>query len=554
MLYDPALGLEKIDFTLENKAQIFAEYQEDLRQYVATLSDKDLQNKKLVKRYLMSCLEKKWYPILGFDSKVINHDIEDIVAPKPTFERSVNIRDILASYDPTDNWLIPNFLRTSGLYIFGAAPKTGKSLMGYHLAYSFIISGRFLGMPVRKGKVLYFQLEEDRRTIAERAHMTGFGSKNNNEVSLQVNFDPDCLVFERLFDATIDIPYLQQQIIKHQPTLVIIDSLRASTSNSEHSENTSEFGKIIAKIQAVFVQTDTCGILIHHFSKQGAKDGKKGNLVAALSGSTSIASNSSGIIGIFKKKEDEYSSDNNLPITLTTLPRQGKPITIEYRQITQEDGLWGLEVLSESQTLDDNLTGKLLRFFSTNPDKEFTLNDLSNLGSNFELKQSLLCLVDNQSIVQKHNGTTNVYIMPSESLWMVEPEKAAKQYSPAVLDAHTMMLCKDKRALYDLTHNWTAERRKAALKLLFSDEERQRLKELTTSFLYQVGDVVSHNGEDFTVIARSEKPSLRDVIYTVVDEAGQEYSLEEMLIDGLAGTVVSVESSVANEESIEDEF
>jgi hypothetical protein len=554
MQYTESLGLEKIDFTLENKAQIFAEYQQDLREYIATLSDKDLQNKKLVKRYLMSCLEKKWYPILGFDSKVINHDIEDIVAPKPTFERSVNIRDVLASYDPTDNWLIPNFLRTSGLYIFGAAPKTGKSLMGYHLAYSFIISGRFLGMPVRKGKVLYFQLEEDRRTIAERAHMTGFGAKNNNEVSLQVNFDPDCLVFERLFDATIDIPYLQQQIIKHQPTLVIIDSLRASTSNSEHSENTSEFGKIIAKIQAVFVQTDTCGILIHHFSKQGAKDGKKGNLVAALSGSTSIASNSSGIIGIFKKKEDEYSSDNNLPITLTTLPRQGKPITVEYRQITQEDGLWGLEVLSESQTLDDNLTGKLLRFFSTNPDKEFTLNDLSTLGSTFELKQSLLCLVDNQSIVQKHNGTTNVYAMPSESLWMIEPEKAAKEYSPAVLDAHNMMQLRDKRALYDLTHDWTAERRKAALKLLFSDEERERLKQLTTSFLYQVGDVISHNGEEFTVTARSEKASLRDVTYNVVDESGTEYVLEEMLIDGIAGNVGVVESSVVIEESIEDEF
>jgi hypothetical protein len=409
-------------------------------------------------------------------------------------------------------------------------------------------------MPVRKGKVLYFQLEEDRRTIAERAHMTGFGAKNNNEVSLQVNFDPDCLVFERLFDATIDIPYLQQQIIKHQPTLVIIDSLRASTSNSEHSENTSEFGKIIAKIQAVFVQTDTCGILIHHFSKQGAKDGKKGNLVAALSGSTSIASNSSGIIGIFKKKEDEYSSDNNLPITLTTLPRQGKPITVEYRQITQEDGLWGLEVLSESQTLDDNLTGKLLRFFSTNPDKEFTLNDLSTLGSTFELKQSLLCLVDNQSIVQKHNGTTNVYAMPSESLWMIEPEKAAKEYSPAVLDAHNMMQLRDKRALYDLTHDWTAERRKAALKLLFSDEERERLKQLTTSFLYQVGDVISHNGEEFTIAARSEKASLRDVTYTVVDESGTEYVLEEMLIDGIAGNVMVVESSVVIEESIEDEF
>jgi hypothetical protein len=137
---------------------------------------------------------------------------------------------------------------------------------------------------------------------------------------------------------------------------------------------------------------------------------------------------------------------------------------------------------------------------------------------------------------------------------MIEPEKTAKQYSPAVLDAHNMMLCKDKRALYDLTHDWTAERRKAALKLLFSDEERQRLKELTTSFLYQVGDVVSYNGEEFTVTARSEKPSLRDVTYTLLDNVGTEYVLEEMLIDGIAGSVVVTESSVVTKESIEDEF
>jgi UTP-glucose-1-phosphate uridylyltransferase len=52
-------------------------------------------------------------------------------------------------------------------------------------------------------------------------------------------------------------------------------------------------------------------------------------------------------------------------------------------------------------------------------------------------------------------------------------------------------------------------------------------------------------------MARSEKASLRDVTYTVQDEAGQEYVLEEMLIDGIAGSVVVVESSV---EVIEDEF
>jgi KaiC/GvpD/RAD55 family RecA-like ATPase len=554
MQYTEKDGLEKIDFTLTNHEDLLQEYAADLKEFVKFMERDGVPNKKQALRLLRNKLAAKWYPTLGFEPKNISADIQELMNPTPVFERSMNLKKILESYDPSDQWLIPNLLQAGGMYIFGAEPKCGKSLLAYQLAYSFAISGRFLGLPVKKGRVLYWQLEENRKTIASRVYMAGFGNKNDKGTSLLVNFDPDALVVERIFDATIEIPYLQKRIMEFSPTLVIIDSLRASTANSEFSENSSEFGKIVAKLKQVFTQTDTCGVVIHHLSKEGAKNGQKGSLVNALSGSTSISSNSDGIIAIFKTKKEDYNKDTNSPITLTTLPRQGKPMTIEYSMVKLENGLDGLEVLSETADSNHELTGKLLRHFAANCDKAYTVKELSSFGGTFEVKQSLSYLTENQTIIAVHDGTQMTYTMMSDSLWMIEPEKAAKQYSPAVLDAHNAMLCKDKRALYDLTHDWTAERRKAALKLLFSDEERERLKQLTTSFLYQVGDVVSHNGEDFTVTARSEKASLRDVTYTVVDEAGQEYVLEEMLIDGIAGNVVVTESSVVIEESIEDEF
>lgn len=554
MLYDPALGLEKIDFTLTNHEVLLEEYASDLKKFVKFMERDGIPNKKQAIRLLRNKLASKWYPLLGFEPKNINADIQELMNPTPVFERSMNLKKILESYDPSDQWLIPNLLQAGGMYIFGAEPKCGKSLLAYQLAYSFAISGRFLGLPVKKGRVLYWQLEENKKTIASRVYMAGFGNKNDKGTSLLVNFDPDALVVERIFDATVEIPYLQKRIMEYSPTLVIIDSLRASTANSEFSENSSEFGKIVAKLKQVFTQTDTCGVVIHHLSKEGAKNGQKGSLVNALSGSTSISSNSDGIIALFKTKKEDYNKDTNSPLTLTTLPRQGKPITIEYNMVKLENGLDGLEVLSESADSNHELTGKLLRHFAANHGKAYIVKDLLSFGGTFEVKQSLGYLTENQTILAVHDGTQMTYVMPSESLWMVEPEKAAKQYSPAVLDAHTMMLCKDKRALYDLTHDWTRERRQAALKLLFSDEERQRLKELTTSFLYRVGDVVSHNGEEFTIIARSEKASLRDVIYTVQDFSGQEYSLEEMLIDGLAANINQVVNNGGQDESIEDEF
>jgi hypothetical protein len=559
MQYDPILSLEKIVFDTSKRNDLYEAYHQDLKDFIDSIGNSEVsaEIRRLEKRYLLSKLEQKWYPLLSFDSSTIKNDIAELQTPKKEFKQSFNLKEMLDKYNPASNWLIPQLLRSAGLFILAGEPKVGKSIIGYHLAYAVAISGRFLGKPVRKGRVLYIQIEEDSSTISERLHFVGFGNKKNKAVNMAVEFDPEVVVFDRTFDATIDIPRLYQRIAELSPSLVIIDSLRAATINSQVSETDSQFGKLVAAIQQVFNQTDTCGVLIHHMNKEANKGKNKhtGSLVNAISGSTAIASNSSGIIALYAADKDEYSKGAG-KVIIRTLPRNGLPFTVTYSQATTDTGLWELCVESEEDISENVTTSKILRFLATHAGQFFSASDISrNIQTEafFEVKQSLGYLSTNQTIVWRCPDEVVEYALPVESLWIVDPEKNNGGVKPEIVDANILSSCKTKTELYEKTEAWSKSQRQSALRLL-SKEEKDRLDALRLSFLYQVGDVVSHNGEDFTVTARSEKASLRDVTYTVVDESGTEYVLEEMLIDGIAGNVVVVESSVVIEESIEDEF
>lgn len=559
MQYTESLGLERIVFDTGKRSDLYEAYHQDLKDFIDSIGNCEVsaEIRRLEKRYLLAKLQEKWFPILSFDATTIKNDIAELQTPKKEFKQSFNLEEVLSSYNPSSNWIIPQLLRSAGLFVLAGEPKIGKSIIGYHLAYAVAISGRFLGKPVKKGRVLYLQLEEDMSTISERFHFVGFGNKRNTAVNLAIEFDPSVVTVDRTFDATIDIPRLYQRIAELNPSLVIIDSLRAATINSLTAETDSQFGKLVASIQQVFNQTDTCGVLIHHMNKEAnkGKNKRSGSIVNAVSGSTSIVSNSSGVIALYAADEEEYGKGKG-KVLMRTLPRNGLPITLEYSQNTTDSGLWELCLESEEDVSQDSLTSKVLRFLANHPSKYFPLSDIiENIksGDTFELRQSVNYLATSQTIICKHSGEVTEYCLPEESLWIIDPEKNTGGVKPDIVDANILSRCKTKTELYEKTKDWTPYQRKSALKLL-DVNEKARLDDLRLSFLYSVGDVVFHNSEDFTVTARSEKASLRDVTYTVVDEAGTEYVLEEMLIDGIAGNVVSVESKIVTEESNEDEF
>jgi hypothetical protein len=160
MEYKESLSLEKIIFDTGKRNDLYEAYHQDLKDFIESIGNCEVSSeiRRLEKRYLLSKLQEKWFPILSFDAATIKNDIAELQTPKKEFKQSFNLKEMLDKYNPASNWLIPQLLRSAGLFILAGEPKVGKSIIGYHLAYAVAISGRFLGKPVRKGRVLYIQI------------------------------------------------------------------------------------------------------------------------------------------------------------------------------------------------------------------------------------------------------------------------------------------------------------------------------------------------------------------------------------------------------------
>jgi KaiC/GvpD/RAD55 family RecA-like ATPase len=537
------LQSQSINFDIESYNEIFEEYDSDLRNYIEAFKSKDKSEyQKYAAKHLLNKLVEKWQPLLGFSSERILADIRDKQTPKNNFKASMTIREAVNQYKPGGNWLIPNLLRTTGLYILGGEPKTGKSLLAYHLLYSMTVSQKFLDRPVKPGKVLFLQLEEPEETIAERLFYTGFGDIADEETSLILNFK-DIGRIERQFDATstADINWLINTILEYQPALTIIDSLRKATMNSSASENSNEMGKLVYALQQVFNFTGTCGILIHHMNKPsgGKASSKKSSLIERLAGHTSISSASDGIIGLMAQE-----TDYGRLITLKTLPRNGTAIVIDYTMTQTEGGIWELEKIYEDTPASNPITIRILRFLSQTPGQYYSLKKIaSQINSHYtdkSFKDSLNYLQASQIITSKYvsvgeSRKSFVYTISEDSTWIVNPTNISEDLqTPVILDANGLMKQRTKRELRKFIKEVGRDRYYAALEVLF-DEEVARLEALKHTWEFSIGDKVMYDNEECTVSKQVGVPRLVETYYELEEYEGQiiEYELTPIEIPSL---------------------
>lgn len=507
------------------------QYKQDLRDYIETLSTVDSDNKEYIRRYLLNKLEDKWIRILGFNRTLIQMDITEMQTPKQDFVTSLTLKEALGNFKPGSSWLIPELLRSVGLYILAGEPKVGKTLLINALIYSVALSGKFLGKPTRTGNVLYIQLEESIDTIAERLFFAGFGNLMDEETSLLVNF-VDRVRIERQFDITTDLDWLINKIREYKPILVVIDSLRMAQLKSNASENSNEYGKSVYALQRVFNFTNTCGVIIHHMSKLGGRNAQKTSLIERLAGHTSISAGSDGIIGL-RANTDENTGEKS--IILDTLPRQGLPINIEYRIKTGDDGLWKLDKLSEDTSALNPNTSRILRFLASNPDQFYTEAQIATAinSTPFEVrfKQALRYLESSQIIVSKYVSHRFTYALTSDSLWIVNPQSIREMVSPAIVDANALMRCANKRELRDLVTTWDRERQTEAKKCLLQTE-KDRITNLINSWEFEVDQLVSYEGAIVRIVAiEDRKPTLKGNKYYLEDIADPVKEIDLIPID-----------------------
>ena len=66
------------------------------------------------------------------------------------------------------DFIVDNFMKSSGIYCLVARPKVGKSLFGLQLAHSIANGTIFLGFKTNPSPVLYISTEMSSMQICER--------------------------------------------------------------------------------------------------------------------------------------------------------------------------------------------------------------------------------------------------------------------------------------------------------------------------------------------------------------------------------------------------
>jgi hypothetical protein len=157
---------------------------------------------------------------------------------------------------PEPPWIVPGLLPV-GLATLGGRPKTGKSWLALQLAVAVACGGRFLDLPIERGKVLYIALEDSPRRLQQRLRFLHLPP------GAPLAFALAC----QSLSETAGLIALQNRIVIELPDLVIIDTLARATSQVAGNSAWPMAGAL-AGLQRIVLQTNAAILTIDHHRKQ----------------------------------------------------------------------------------------------------------------------------------------------------------------------------------------------------------------------------------------------------------------------------------------------
>lgn len=219
----------------------------------------------------------------------------------------------------------------AGLSLLGGAPKRGKSWLSLNMGVCVAEGRDFLGRPVRRGDVLYLDLESRQYRVKDRLEkiLPGRGPER-----LYISHD----------SARVDNGLIQQiegwmQSVEN-PVLVIIDTLGRVKGGSRRSENAYESDtRILGELQKFATEHKIAIVCVHHLRKSSAHGGDSGDYFERITGSMGITGACDAVI-LLDGKRDEPTS------TLRITGRDFEPSELVARM---EHGVWRLESASSEE-------------------------------------------------------------------------------------------------------------------------------------------------------------------------------------------------------------
>ncbi|PLS67757.1 MAG: hypothetical protein CV045_11740 [Cyanobacteria bacterium M5B4] len=383
---------------ISHRQNLLEEYIQDLKEY-SSLKDpsKDPLLNRLTQEYAFNILANKWGNSLGFYPRDIKSHLSQLESKK--IDKIETLEEVLNDNSNGGEWILLDLFTKGALYLLAGAPKVGKSIFTYSLISSFLQGKPFLGRNTKPCKILHYQLEEPPWLRRKRLIRSGVDQDLLSVEQYKNSY------YSKRFISLSDgncLKVLSQTIEEKNIDIVIIDTLRAGTTDSGMTEIDPKMGYILGKIQKIAIETNATIILVHHMRKEVT-----GDVSIDVAGTNSLFSNSDGAIGLYA---------DGTKIKMLTHPRHGNKLEIKY-SIIKRRGITSIQVERDSSMFFRNVSTSILSLFS-DTSKQITEKDLSSLERKYstdQIENALEYLID-VSILDYKNET---YTLNRENSWML---------------------------------------------------------------------------------------------------------------------------------------
>jgi hypothetical protein len=193
------------------------------------------------------------------------------------------LSEIMAEERPTD-FVLEGLVRVGGTTLLIGEPKLGKSQMSLDIALAVARGETFCGLATKKGRVIYYSLEDGEDIVRDRVRLRGLAGM---EEDIYIGTTPPVV--------EDNVAILEEHIDAIQPTLIIIDTLRAVSVLGGKSENEASFADAIYRVAKLARERGVAALIVHHTVKATT-----GNPISDARGTSAIAGAVDVVAGLYR--------------------------------------------------------------------------------------------------------------------------------------------------------------------------------------------------------------------------------------------------------------
>lgn len=365
------------------------------------------------------------------DAKLRRQEIDELMEigmevdkPKPVTVKVTDSSDYNRLEFKEINWLIENILPDKGFTGLSAKPKVGKTWMGYQLAFAIATGGNFMGTNVKKGTVLYFDLETPARSRKKRLLKFTEG----RPIPPGIKFIDEVRPINGGFQEDLD------SLLKKYPdtTVVIVDTIKKIRNPRPNNVTENQHDDFEIGALAKFINNNDILLLgMNHNTKLNNEDPFDNAL-----GSISVQGSLDTILVITQDKDKCGRTTN------TMLHVKGREVEEDHYSVAFDDCRWSIVGKAEdvglmqerSDLLNNSITTTIQALINDNDNKEWkgkssefmkefariTGKPLAMTSQSFtkwirdhEIPLVLYCNIEHREI--KHKGNSMIHHFYSET-------------------------------------------------------------------------------------------------------------------------------------------